>query len=77
MTGKKLNHVVQLLKSDRESVEEKLSQQLDRLRKYEKEVEKLKALEKRINNDTQKRVKRCKALLKNFRRQMESDPVER
>jgi alanyl-tRNA synthetase len=40
---KKLNHVVQLLKSDRESVEEKLSQQLDRLRKYEKEVEQLKA----------------------------------
>ena len=40
---RKLNHVVQLLKADRESVEDKLSQQLDRLRGLEKEVEQLKS----------------------------------
>jgi alanyl-tRNA synthetase len=39
----KLTRIVQLLKADRDTVDDKLGQQLDRMRKLEKEVEQLKA----------------------------------
>ncbi|OGT29448.1 MAG: alanine--tRNA ligase [Gammaproteobacteria bacterium RBG_16_51_14] len=39
----KLTRIVQMLKADRDSVDDKLSQQLDKLRRLEKEVEQLKA----------------------------------